>query len=173
MRKIIFFLFLIELILLKKINALQWCESIGNNQITKKEKIIIKCFSENEITEENCHQTHFSIERNEKIIHFEENSKRNKITFNQSITRDDVIIECEKDIEEFEFVFFDEIENREKLIERSERNETQMKYQYPTNLKGVSNCAKYSPCNDELCATCNSGYYHSGISIKNPVECSG
>ena len=113
MRKILFFLFLIELILLKKINALQWCESIENNQITKKEKIIITCFSENEITEENCHQTHFSIERNEKIPHFEENIKRKKIIFNQSITRDDVIIECEKDIEEFEFVFFDEIEKRE------------------------------------------------------------
>ena len=83
----------ITLLIIYQLNAIEWCEV---NELNNEKKIEIKCYQENEINKITCYQKHFYIDKK---------GEKKKIIFDEFVKREDVTIECEKEYDDFEFVF--------------------------------------------------------------------
>ena len=84
---------LILILIIFQIKAIEWCE---RNEINKEKKMEIQCYEESEINTMNCERIHFYIEKK---------GEKKKIIFDENVKREDVIISCDKEYDEYEFVF--------------------------------------------------------------------
>ena len=73
-----------------QINALQWCEEY--NAIEN--KITIKCYEESELNiPKECNQIHFNIDKS--------NVNEIRIVLRENISKNDILIDCEKSVDTF------------------------------------------------------------------------
>ena len=153
---------LLFICLLAEETELKWCQDEENEKI-------IHCYSFND------YQTHFvdkGKECKQNIFHM----KEKRIVFNEGIFKDDVKIDCEKNVEIHIQFMSEKKENNVKRRENDKIHHTEKN----STLKGyVSNCEYYSSnsyCWD-YCIECYGGYrlsgYHSHYDSSGYYQCSG